>query len=530
MPVVESVKQLTDDGEPKEFSKLVTDGSRIYFNEGTPGSSKIAQVSVTGGHTAVIETRLEMSWIAGLAPDASALLATVGDAPTNPLWSIPLPAGEPRRLGSTEGQDAGFFPDGRILFTKGTDLYVADKDGSNPRKLVSVAGYVDGPSVSPDGKRIVVRMSYAYGTGSLAEIAADGTGFRTIVKLGPHEYLGQGVWTSDGMYLVFRIERRGESDIWALPMHTGIFHRSREPIRLTNGPLFYHSARPSPDGKQIFAVGTKRRGEVIRYDMRSHQFIPFLSGISAISPNFSGDGKWVAYGSYPDHTLWRSRSDGSDRRQLTYPPMEVGHPFISPDGTKVAFETSSETYVVSMDGGLPQRIGEKNSFAANFSPDGNLLAMTAWTDAPVEKKMFCLQTFDLRTGKLSVVPSSQGLVGGLWITQDNLVAANEEFTKLLTFDFKTQKWSNLFAGNIVNWVMSPDRQYLYFATGGAEPAVQRLRFSDRQVETITGLKHLRRVVDTVEKSTQINVAPDGSPVFTRDIGTQEIYALTVKWP
>ncbi len=532
VPVVEAITQLTDDGEPKEFGKLVTDGSRIYFNEGTPGSIKIAQVSVTGGHTAVIETRLEMSWIVGLAPDDSALLATVGDAPTNPLWSVPLPAGEPRRLGSTEGQDAGFFPDGRILFVKGTDLYVADKDGSNPRKLVSVAaGDVDGPSVSPDGKRIVVRMSYVYGTGSLAEIAADGTGFRTIVNLGPHEYLGQGVWTSDGMYLVFRIERKGESDIWALPMHTGIFHRSREPIRLTNGPLFYHSARPSRDGKQIFAIGTKRRGELVRYDMRSHQFVPFLSGISAISPSFSRDGKWVAYSSYPDHTLWRSRSDGTERMQLTYPPMEVGHPFISPDGTKVAFETSYfETYVVSMDGGLPQRIGEK-SVIANFSPDGNILVMTSYPDARLgEQDRVYLQTFDLRTGKLSVVPSSQGLVGGLWITQDNLVAANEEYTKLLTFDFKTQKWSNLVSGNIVNWNVSPDRQYVYFATGGAEPAAQRLRFSDRQVETITSLKNLRRVVDKVEKSTQIIVAPDGSPVFTRDIGTQEIYALTVKWP
>ena len=81
------------------------------------------------------------------------------------------------------------------------------------------------------------------------------------------------------------------------------------------------------------------------------------------------------------------------------------------------------------------------------------------------------------------------------ITQDNLVAVNEGGTKLLTFDFKTQKWSNLVAGNIVDWNMSPDRQYFYFATGGAEPAVQRLRFSDRQVETIASLKGLRRVVD-----------------------------------
>jgi hypothetical protein len=50
------------------------------------------------------------------------------------------------------------------------------------------------------------------------------------------------------------------------------------------------------------------------------------------------------------------------------------------------------------------------------------------------------------------------------------------------------------------------------------------------VETLASLKDLRRFVDLVEAGTQISVAPDGSPVFTRDIGSQEIYALSVKWP
>ena len=42
---------------------------------------------------------------------------------------------------------------------------------------------------------------------------------------------------------------------------------------------------------------------------------------------------------------------------------------------------------------------------------------------------------------------------GPWITQDTLVAANAVKTtrKFVTFDFKTQKWSDLVAGNFVNW-------------------------------------------------------------------------------
>ena len=50
-----------------------------------------------------------------------------------------------------------------------------------------------------------------------------------------------------------------------------------------------------------------------------------------------------------------------------------------------------------------------------------------------------------------------------------------------------------------------------------------------QVETITSLKSLPLAVGPGE-NTQFGVAADGSPVFARDIGTREIYALTVKWP
>jgi serine/threonine protein kinase len=95
-PEVRAVIQLTDDGEPKD-RRLVTDGSRIYFNEGAPGSWRIAQVSVNGGQTAPIASRLTNPEIADLAPDGSALLALVGgfNDVLDPLWSIPLPAGEP---------------------------------------------------------------------------------------------------------------------------------------------------------------------------------------------------------------------------------------------------------------------------------------------------------------------------------------------------------------------------------------------------------------------------------------------------
>ena len=47
--------------------------------------------------------------------------------------------------------------------------------------------------------------------------------------------------------------------------------------------------------------------------VQSGKFLPYLGGISACYVDFSRDGQWIAYVSYPEGTLWRSRIDGSDK-------------------------------------------------------------------------------------------------------------------------------------------------------------------------------------------------------------------------
>jgi Tol biopolymer transport system component len=516
IPVVESVAQLTDDGQPKGVGSLVTDGSRIYFNEGASGGKRIMQVSTAGGETSAIPTRLTDPQTGTITPDGSSLMVFDGEGTVNPVWLVPLPTGEPRRLGTIEGQDGGFFPDGRVVISQGRDLYVTEKDGSNIRKLLSTADSLNCPSVSPDGSRIAVQAHVAKDQSFyLAEVSADGSGFHEIMRGTSANPVRCAYWTPDGNYLVSRLG----GDLWLLPMETGILGKHKKAIQLTNGPLFYSSPCPSRDGKHIFAIGSKKRAELVRYDMKSKQFVSLLPGVSPINPSFSQDGQWVVYTTFPDFALWRSRTDGTDRVQLTYPPTQVLYPYLSPDGKKIVFRNREGTVVVMNADRTSQReLPIRNAFTPTWSPDGDSLVYSVQNSSHLE-------TFDLRTGKSSVIPSSEGFYAALWIASDAFVAVTDDSTKMVLLGVNSGKTTELVSGMIIDWEASLDKRYIYYTTGGVEPKAMRIRLSDRKIEEVTSLKDLRRVPFTM-----MAVTPDGSPVFSRDIGSQEIYALTIKWP
>jgi hypothetical protein len=113
-----------------------------------------------------------------------------------------------------------------------------------------------------------------------------------------------------------------------------------------------------------------------------------------------------------------------------------------------------------------------------------------------------------------------------------LIAGRSALKGFQIFDFATQQWTdvpNPEEARVVYWAHSPDFKYFYYTSGDPVPKVIRLRVADWKTEVVTILKDfpLARGPDW---NATIMVAPDGSPIFTRELGTQGIYALTVKWP
>jgi Tol biopolymer transport system component len=410
-------------------------------------------------------------------------------------------------------------------------------DGTGSRKLAFAGDTVSDIAWSPDGGAIRFTMK-----DRTWEMSSSGSGLHEVMP-GWHGSSAEccGKWTPDGKLFLFI----SEGQIWALDERRGLFRRPpAEPIQMTQGPIlwggplpgkyfpgeFWGGPVPSKDGRKIFALGLSPRGELSRFDSKTKQFQPFLGGISAQGVSYSKDGKSIAYVSYPEGILWKANSDGSNPVQLTDPPLQAFMPRWSPDGKQISFAgdypgPNGAFYIVSSAGGSPRKFLAQDQHLDGFltwSPDGHRMAGTS-TSADGK---YVVVILNLDTRQATIIPGSDYLFEPRWSPDGRYIAAaGFDVDELKVFDFKTGKWTELARGGPADcpeW--SADSQLIYFRRVSGDRGLFRVRPSGGRAEKVVDLKDWH---DAGWFGRYMGLDPTDAPLLLRDVGSDDIYSLTL---
>ncbi|HEV2133074.1 MAG TPA: winged helix-turn-helix domain-containing protein [Terracidiphilus sp.] len=549
---ISSYGRLTLDGRRKDA--IGTDGNNVFLNLEAPAG--IGQVPVVGGKIAFIVPDLPGGfrfrgygpWVSAVSPDGSSLLVndnSIGPGSEYGVWVVGT-SGRPARFLTKEAWDATWSPDGRqVLYaTAQGDLYVIPSEGGPSRLLLAShngpLGWPGDLAWSPDGSKIRFTRDF-----TIWEISSDGSNLHQVIPGWRASHVScSGRWTPDGDFYLFLSANAAlygpfslTAQIWALDERRGLLGlRSSKPFQLSTGPIRWGAPVPSRDGKLVFARGSDLRGELVRFDKETKHFMPYLAGISAEFVEFSHDGGYVAYVSFPDGVLWRANRDGTGVVQLTSPPMYPENPRWSPDDTQILFSNDHDhaIYTVLSQGGAVQRVfPDENEWERdpNWSPDGKKIVFAAfpgYTGGAVNQAE--IRILDLEKHTTVTLPDRPGHVHSPRWSPDGpyILATNLEATELLLFDLQTQHWSRVLQGRHFSWpCFSRDGRFIYVEGSSSGVAgILRVPLTGGKVELVAAEPDFH---STGLTSSWWGLDPDGTPLALRDEGTDEIYALTLKY-
>ncbi len=543
LPRVSRIVQLTKSGGAWPREPLYTDGPRVYYQsldeKAGEADTSIRQLLLNGNEDTLVGIPGRFL-VRGLSPDDTEFLATSLIGGQSTVWRIPVAAsGSPRRVGNLVAEDIAWSHDGNwFAYVQGTQLFLANADGSSSRLLASVpvvSAEIDNVRWSPDDRQLRFTLIGAGLGGTLTsptttqlwEVGADGHGLHEMHFKWPGNAMECcGEWTLDGRYFVFQSHREGLFNLWALEEKSDWWRRAnRDPVQLTFGPMNYYQLIPSRNGKSIFAIGAQPSGELVRYDAARKDFVPFLGGRSFDRLAFTRDGQWMAYVDYPEGTLWRARSDGTEPLQLTFPPLQVGSPRWSADGKRIAFHAKLpgqlyKAYVISAGGGNPEPFPAEplSEASPDWMPAGDSLIYSRAYRAE-DPALF---QYDLRSGRSERIPRTDGLYGPIWSPDGRHLSVVDPATDLLMLlDLKTGKRTKLVAP--LRWpAWSADSQYVYFKRDESN-WIFRVRVPD-------GSEEKALEIPFRPASWTFTLAPDGSPIVLREHGRYDVYSLSLSVP
>ena len=496
-------------------------------------------VSVNGGEaTTVLSPVSRWAKTLHISRDGTYLLVNELYGPKggieSPIWIVDVNSGAARKLGDIEAQDAAFAPDGKtIVVAKGHGLFLADMQGANPVKLAEVSGYTFWPRWSPDGQRL--RFNVWNGVSaqeSLWELSREGALRQLFPEWKKANWVCCGEWTTDGRYYLFN----ADGQFWYVADRRG--QRDPEPAMVWTGTGACCVA-VSPLASTIY-LSVEQGGlrDVFRWDLNPGHTPSVLDHeLKTNMVEFSHDGQWIAYShkAPTGYELWRARANGTEKLQLTTAFAVIYLARYSPDNSKIAImavlpKGPYKLYWVAADGGSLHEVPAQIMVQADpvWFPDSQSILF----GSPPEHfgggspdVIRHLYQYDLRTGKTTEVPGSDGLFSPRSTPDGRHIAAmTADFQGLSILDTTTLKWRPLTRQQSTNhpfW--SPDSVWVYFNDLG-DTGLWRVRVSDGHEEALGGLPRPAGYNDCWAES----FAPDGAVLLSCFDSRMDIFALDYK--
>ena len=199
---------------------------------------------------------------------------------------------------------------------------------------------------------------YAYGSGSLYAINANGSGRVLITNNAIN-----GSWSPDGKHILFESARKGDLDLWTINAD------GSSPKELTFSVGIDQDGAWSPDGSQIaFESNRNNPSGMDVFVMSADGTKPDSrltdgKGYDA-DPTWSPDGKSIAFTSTRGGSkdIWFINADGSGLKRLTGDQGAEENPAWSPNGTRIAYDSDDgeagnlDVWVMSSNGSRQKRV------------------------------------------------------------------------------------------------------------------------------------------------------------------------------
>lgn len=218
------------------------------------------------------------------------------------------------------------------------DIYIANVDGSNPKKLAASNGYDAEATISPDGKQIVFTSSRD-GDLELYLMDSDGKNVRRLTN--DKGYDGGAFFSPDGKKIVYRA------------------HHPVNPIEIKEDQDLLEQQLVKPSQMELFTINVdgSEKKQLTR------------NGAANFAPFFTPDGKKIIFASNVNDPagynfdLFLVDLNGKNIQQVTFNPGFDGFPMFSPDGKKLVFVSSRNA----------KSKHEFNIFVVDWIPDSSIV-------------------------------------------------------------------------------------------------------------------------------------------------------------